>query len=67
MHHAGWTNSRFPIERSSVLAESVKRYGGFLKLTMNHDVGSLGPAHDIDLVWHTHQLMPTYWYEQSST
>ncbi|PPQ96744.1 hypothetical protein CVT26_010229 [Gymnopilus dilepis] len=60
MYHNGWTNPAFPKQCSAILEESISRYAGFLTLSMDRKAGSLGPAHDIDLVWHTHQLKPNY-------
>ncbi|KAF8970581.1 hypothetical protein BDZ97DRAFT_1789924 [Flammula alnicola] len=60
MYHNGWTNPQFPHKCSAILEESISRYAGFLKLSMDRNAGSLGPAHDIDLVWHTHQLKYNY-------
>ena len=61
MYDAGWTNPIFPIKAATTIAESIKRYGGFLELTMKEG-GFMGPTNEIDLVWHTHQLSANYRY-----
>ncbi|GLB42906.1 hypothetical protein LshimejAT787_1203550 [Lyophyllum shimeji] len=59
MFHAGWTEPAFPSEAPSTIAESIKRYRGFLELTMKEQA-PIGPTSEIDLVWHTHQLSVNY-------
>ena len=62
LHHAGWTNTDFPVKAASTVVESISRYEGFLKLIANPKYGRLGPSKEIDLVWHTHQLTTNYRY-----
>ena len=65
MYHAGWTNTYFPVNASSTVAESISRYEGFLKLAADPKYGPIGPTKEIDLVWHTHQLTANYRYLQT--
>jgi hypothetical protein len=65
MYHAGWTNTHFPVNAASTVAESISRYGGFLKLVADPKYGPMSPAKEIDLVWHTHQLTANYRYSQT--
>ncbi|GAA5856560.1 hypothetical protein JCM8547_005863 [Rhodosporidiobolus lusitaniae] len=58
----GWLSpSRFPSPSSSVLLQrSVARYHAFLSLLQSRPEVFAVPTIDIDLAWHTHQLMARY-------
>jgi len=60
LYHAGWTNSRFPVEAAPTIVESISRYNRFLKIAADPKYGSIGPTKEIDLIWHTHQLTANY-------
>ncbi|KAF0712449.1 hypothetical protein As57867_004816, partial [Aphanomyces stellatus] len=42
-----------------VIDESIRRYHQFIHLMHIQSAGTLVPTSDIDIVWHTHQTMPT--------
>ena len=42
------------------IGRAVMRYGIFLSLKRKHPDKFLVPCYDFDLVWHAHQLMPSY-------
>lgn len=47
------------------LAEAIIRYLRYLNLlTRNDHTRMLVPTLDIDLIWHTHQLLPFYYYQE---
>ncbi|KAF0714497.1 Aste57867_3843 [Aphanomyces stellatus] len=42
-----------------VIDESIRRYHQFIHLMHIQSAGTLVPTSDIDIVWHTHQTLPT--------
>ncbi|KAF9034107.1 hypothetical protein BJ165DRAFT_1534302 [Panaeolus papilionaceus] len=53
-----WTAPSFPDKSDMrILPHAVARYHAFLDLMATHPGTMLVPTLDIDLVWHTHQLM----------
>ncbi|PPR01105.1 hypothetical protein CVT24_000401 [Panaeolus cyanescens] len=59
MHDLGWTRDKFFDGTSEiVLHRAVARYHGFLDLLSSSPVSFFVPTLDIDLIWHTHQLLP---------
>ncbi|KAG7447815.1 uncharacterized protein BT62DRAFT_823263, partial [Guyanagaster necrorhizus] len=59
MHKLGWTNPDFfsSSEDEAALKHCIARYHAFLDLMSSSPAGFFVPTLDIDLVWHTHQLM----------
>ncbi|KAI3598446.1 hypothetical protein WG66_000714 [Moniliophthora roreri] len=59
MKDLGWTEASFleAVEGEHVLKHSVLRYHAFLDLLYGSPDSFFVPTLDIDLVWHTHQLM----------
>ncbi|KAI0683785.1 hypothetical protein BC835DRAFT_1422968 [Cytidiella melzeri] len=59
MHEVGWTTQdRFSNEEDVIiLAHAIGRYHAFLDLLSTSPTSLFVPTLDIDLVWHTHQLM----------
>ncbi|KAI0766049.1 hypothetical protein BC629DRAFT_1539811 [Irpex lacteus] len=59
MHQLGWTvQDRFSTEEDSIVLEhSIARYHAFLDLLSTSSSTLFVPTLDIDLVWHTHQLL----------
>ncbi|KAA1466623.1 hypothetical protein DENSPDRAFT_46315 [Dentipellis sp. KUC8613] len=59
MHELGWTEPNFfdiP-EEEVVLSHATVRYHAFLDLMFSSPSSFFVPTLDIDLVWHTHQLL----------
>jgi len=48
------------------LQEAVKRYKMFLYLKQQHPKVFLVPFYDIDLIWHSHQLHPSQYHDDTS-
>ncbi|KAK0447632.1 hypothetical protein EV421DRAFT_1706368 [Armillaria borealis] len=59
MHKLGWTEPDFfsSSEDEVALKHCTARYHAFLDLMSSSPAGFFVPTLDIDLVWHTHQLM----------
>ncbi|SJL02690.1 uncharacterized protein ARMOST_06024 [Armillaria ostoyae] len=59
MHKLGWTEPDFfsSSEDEVALKHCMARYHAFLDLMSSSPAGFFVPTLDIDLVWHTHQLM----------
>ncbi|KAK0207148.1 hypothetical protein DFS33DRAFT_1423132 [Desarmillaria ectypa] len=59
MHKLGWTEPDFfsSSEDEVALEHCTARYHAFLDLMSSSPAGFFVPTLDIDLVWHTHQLM----------
>ncbi|KAK0491665.1 hypothetical protein IW261DRAFT_1438902 [Armillaria novae-zelandiae] len=59
MHNLGWTELDFfsSSEDEVALKHCTARYHAFLDLMSSSPAGFFVPTLDIDLVWHTHQLM----------
>ncbi|KAH7882290.1 hypothetical protein F5I97DRAFT_1931482 [Phlebopus sp. FC_14] len=59
MDEVGWIKPAafHEADKMSILENSVVRYHAFLDLAATHPSALLVPTLDIDLVWHTHQLM----------
>ncbi|KAK0439253.1 uncharacterized protein EV420DRAFT_1279692 [Desarmillaria tabescens] len=59
MHKLGWTDPEFfsSSEDEVALKHCMARYHAFLDLMSSSPAGFFVPTLDIDLVWHTHQLM----------
>ncbi|KAI0091543.1 hypothetical protein BDY19DRAFT_1030884 [Irpex rosettiformis] len=59
IHQLGWTvQDRFHDEEESVVLEhAIARYHAFLDLLSTSTTALFVPTLDIDLVWHTHQLL----------
>ncbi|KAJ7600398.1 hypothetical protein C8J56DRAFT_767239 [Mycena floridula] len=55
MHDISWTASGLD---ETVLKQAIARYHAFLDLLASSPSSFCVPTLDIDLVWHTHQLMP---------
>uniref|UniRef100_A0A8H8CLD4 Uncharacterized protein n=1 Tax=Psilocybe cubensis TaxID=181762 RepID=A0A8H8CLD4_PSICU len=76
MRELGWTSSRFFDGSSNELAlqHALSRYHAFLDLMVSSTSSTLSgssskflvPTLDIDLIWHTHQLIPAK-YESDCT
>ncbi len=49
------------------LAAAVERYKKYLLLIKNNSSSFIVPCYDIDLMWHTHQLMTKAYYEDTGT
>ncbi|KAF8905840.1 hypothetical protein CPB84DRAFT_1960342 [Gymnopilus junonius] len=60
MHDLGWTHPGFFDRPDDELAlqHALARYHAFLDLMASSPTSFFVPTLDIDLVWHTHQLMP---------
>ncbi|KAI6032234.1 hypothetical protein BKA83DRAFT_4211506 [Pisolithus microcarpus] len=58
MTELGWTKpAAFRGERLRILEDAILRYHAFLDLTASQPNSMIVPTLDIDLVWHTHQLL----------
>ena len=64
MHHLSWLTSP---TLSSMMTRSIQRYEKFFAITADSlkSKNVAVPTLDIDLVWHTHQLLPPSYYEYS--
>ena len=51
---------------SQFLADAVRRYKQYLLLKQRHPDNFLVPCYDMDVVWHTHQLQPAAYAEDTS-
>ncbi|KAF8159172.1 hypothetical protein B0H34DRAFT_392677 [Crassisporium funariophilum] len=65
MYKIGWTNPEHfkNAENAGALANCVARYHTFLDLLASSSSSFYVPTLDIDLVWHTHQLMSDQYKE----
>ncbi|KAH8823293.1 hypothetical protein DL96DRAFT_1469407 [Flagelloscypha sp. PMI_526] len=60
MFSLGWTHpGAFNGDEERVLVHCIARYHAFLDILSTDSHGMAVPTLDIDLAWHTHQLMPT--------
>ncbi|KAJ3557415.1 hypothetical protein NM688_g1475 [Phlebia brevispora] len=59
MHNFGWTETGYfdSKEDEAVLVHSIARYHAFLDLMSSTPTSFFVPTLDIDLAWHTHQMM----------
>ncbi|OCH91521.1 hypothetical protein OBBRIDRAFT_834175 [Obba rivulosa] len=59
MSSLGWTNPYYfdGNEHEGILPRAMSRYCGFLDLMHSSPTSFFVPTLDIDLVWHTHQIM----------
>ncbi|KAG9316181.1 hypothetical protein JVU11DRAFT_2202 [Chiua virens] len=59
MVELGWTRPGFPLDDNGalILEHCVARYHAFLNLMVDSPASFFVPTLDIDLAWHTHQLM----------
>lgn len=58
MTELGWTKpAAFRGERLRILEDAILRYHAFLDLIASQPNSMIVPTLDIDLVWHTHQLL----------
>ncbi|OBZ74115.1 hypothetical protein A0H81_06465 [Grifola frondosa] len=59
MHNFGWTEPGYFDDKSDelVLVHSIARYHAFLDLMSSSPTSFFVPTLDIDLAWHSHQLM----------
>ncbi|KAI6043661.1 hypothetical protein EDC04DRAFT_2951511 [Pisolithus marmoratus] len=66
MYDLGWTAPRFfdSEEDAVVLKHCIARYKGFLGLMTNSPGSFFVPTLDIDLAWHTHQLIAQRYDEE---
>ncbi|KAH8828834.1 hypothetical protein DL96DRAFT_1595733 [Flagelloscypha sp. PMI_526] len=68
MFKLGWTHPGvFNGDEERVLVHCIARYHAFLDLLSTDSRGMGVPTLDIDLAWHTHQLMPTKYREDMQT
>lgn len=51
---------------SLFLADAVRRYKQYLLLKRRHPDNFLVPCYDMDVVWHTHQLQPVAYAEDTA-
>ncbi|KAK7037408.1 hypothetical protein VNI00_011158 [Paramarasmius palmivorus] len=65
MNDLGWTNASSLNETDATirLQSAVTRYHAFLDLIYSSPKSFFVPTLDIDLVWHTHQLIPSKYEE----
>ncbi|KAJ7909271.1 hypothetical protein B0H13DRAFT_1714935 [Mycena leptocephala] len=68
MHGLGWTEPRIfdTTENGVVLEYAIARYHSFLNLMCFHPKSFLVPTLDIDLAWHTHQLLTTLYHSDTA-
>ncbi|CAA7259467.1 unnamed protein product [Cyclocybe aegerita] len=69
MYDLGWTRPGFfdEAEDEMALHHATARYHAFLDLMASSPASFFVPTLDIDLVWHTHQLMPGKYQADCST
>ncbi|KAF8202036.1 hypothetical protein K438DRAFT_1491970, partial [Mycena galopus ATCC 62051] len=69
MNGLGWTKAEYfeNVDNEVVLHHAIARYHAFLDLMWDFPKSFFVPTLDIDLVWHTHQLMTTVYARDTST
>ncbi|THU97514.1 hypothetical protein K435DRAFT_721816 [Dendrothele bispora CBS 962.96] len=68
MQSFGWTSPRYLTGSNEVvLHHAVARYHAFLDLMVTNPTSMIVPTLDIDLVWHTHQLLARKYRKDCST
>ncbi|KAJ7184501.1 hypothetical protein C8R46DRAFT_883048 [Mycena filopes] len=69
MYDLQWTQPGFfdSAEDEVALQHSIARYHAFLDLMSSSPVSFFVPTLDIDLAWHTHQLMASYYARDTVT
>jgi hypothetical protein len=56
MEDLGWCGLSTSNRDSPAIALAIERYVQFVQLLSKPELSRLTPSHDIDLIWHTHQL-----------
>ena len=64
MDNIDWLHSPTLLE---TMGRLVKKYGIFFYIMAKHPGHMAVPTLDVDLAWHTHQLMPRRYYDYSTT
>ncbi|MCJ1327088.1 hypothetical protein MMC10_003754 [Thelotrema lepadinum] len=62
MHNLGWVRSPFP---NPLVAHFLTRYRNYFTLLEHFPKRNVVPCLDIDLIWHTHQTLPSSYYAYS--
>jgi hypothetical protein len=50
----------------TIVAQAIERYTGFFAVMSAHPKDVAVPCQDVDLIWHTHQLSPSDYYDYST-
>ncbi|KAJ5232183.1 hypothetical protein N7468_005139 [Penicillium chermesinum] len=64
MDNIDWLHSPTVLDTADRL---IKKYTIFLRIMLDHPLKLAVPTLDVDLAWHTHQLMPRRYYAYTTT